>query len=529
MTTLASNASTAAARASSAAGAAVGARHRGAPEAAPTVASRLVVFVLCAAAVLSTLAFGTVHSWSLALFAGGAAFLLLCWTLDAWRTRSLRLSRNLLQLPLAGLFLLGLVQLLPLGSADAGAAAALGVPPARTLSLDPYATRFVLIQLGSLAVYFAAALAFVDSPRRFRLVVRTLVVFGAALAAFGMIMSFVSPNFVMGVRETKQAVGFGPFINRHHFAAFMEMSLALPLGLLFAGAVERERRPLYGFAAAVMAIALILTNSRGGMLALVAEVLFLAVLSGVALRRRGGKEKEGRVVGGLARRAALGAGVVVLLFAAVLLFGGEGALNRLVGTINADDPTTGRLHFWRGTLGIIRDHPVLGVGLGAFGAAYTRYDTSSGVLFRLEQAHNDYLQLLSDAGIVGALLGLVFVVVLFRGALRRMESQSKFRRGVALGALSGCFAVLVHSFFDFTLHTTANSLLFLLLAALATLDGRVEHRRRSHSRPTRPAGRQATTDAATPREKADGGGPPPELPSAGGEPSADTPAPAGGL
>jgi hypothetical protein len=55
-----------------------------------------------------------------------------------------------------------------------------------------------------------------------------------------------------------------------------------------------------------------------------------------------------------------------------------------------------------------------------------------------------------------------------------MHSHDRFRRGVALGALGGCAGVLVHSFFDFTLHTTANALLFLLLAALATVNGRVE-------------------------------------------------------
>jgi O-antigen ligase len=92
----------------------------------------------------------------------------------------------------------------------------------------------------------------------------------------------------------------------------------------------------------------------------------------------------------------------------------------------------------------------------------------------LEQAHNDYLQVLSDGGIVGAFLALAFVVLLFARAFYRMRTRDPFRRGVALASLGGCFAVLVHSFFDFTLHTTANALLFLVLAALATLNGRVE-------------------------------------------------------
>jgi O-antigen ligase len=302
----------------------------------------------------------------------------------------------------------------------------------------------------------------------------------------------------MGIRQTKQSLGFGPFINRHHFAGYMELTLGLPLGLLFSGAIERERRVLYILAAALMGIAIILTNSRGGMLSLVVEIMFLVMVSGVKVRRerrREGEEKS--TVRQLAKRAALGFAIVLALFFGVLFFGGEGALNRLVGTVSADDPTTGRIHFWRGTLGIIRDHPLMGTGLGSFSLAYTRYDRSNGVLFRLEQAHNDYLQLLSDAGIIGAVLGLVFVLLLFRMALRRMESRNLFRRGVALGALAGCFAVLVHSFFDFTLHTTANALLFLMLAALATLNGRVEqpsrHRYRHAPSSAAPASASITT------------------------------------
>jgi O-antigen ligase len=125
------------------------------------------------------------------------------------------------------------------------------------------------------------------------------------------------------------------------------------------------------------------------------------------------------------------------------------------------------------TIDIIKNHPLIGTGLGAFGVVYTGYDSRNG-MYRLEQAHNDYLQILSDGGIVGAVIGLFFVVSLFRMGFSRRDSRDDFRRGVATGALAGCFAVLVHSFFDFTLHTPANALLFLVLAALATINGRVE-------------------------------------------------------
>ena len=461
-------------------------RQQGTPDTARTTFSRFIILLLCAAIVLSTLAFGTVHAWSLAIFQAAAAVIIVLWAGDAWRTRRLRLSRNFLQLPLLALFALGVVQLLPLVSGPAASLPTFSGETARSLSLDPYSTRFVLVQLGALIIYFAAALAFIDSPRRLRLLTRTLIIFGFALALFGLFQHFLSPDKIYGLRETKQALAFGPFINRHHFAAYMAMTAGLPLGLLFAGAVEPDRRILYAFSAVLMGIALVMTNSRGGMLALAAEIAFLVFVSGLVRRPVREKDDDGNKRPSLTRallvRAAAGAVIIIALLAGVIFFGGEDSLNRLLGTVNAEDPTTGRMHFWRGAVEIIRQYPWLGAGLGAFSVAYTPHDTSNGSIYRLEQAHNDYLQLLSDGGAVGFVLGLLFVFMLFRTGFRRMQSESNFRRGVALGALTGCFAALVHSFFDFPLHTTANSLLFLTLAALATINGRTEHvRRRKNS------------------------------------------------
>jgi O-antigen ligase len=390
-------------------------------------------------------------------------------------------SKNFLQLPLLAFFALGLVQLLPLGGPQVlGAGVA---EPARTISLDPHATRLVLVELAGLIVYFAAALAFIDSPRRLRLVARLVVIFGFLLGVYGLMQHFLNPSTIFWVRQPEQAEPFGPYINRHHFAGYMELTLAMPLGLLFAGAVERDRVLLYAFASAMMAVALVMTNSRGGILSMVCEILFLAAVAAVFRRRDRGDEGEeaGGRVRAAAKRVGLGFAMIAAVFLGVLYFGGEDALSRLVGTANSADPTTGRAHFWEGAVRIVKDHPLVGAGLGAFGAAYPRYDTANGT-YRLEQAHNDYLQILTDGGAVAGLLGLLFVAALLRTALRRMQSPDRFRRGVALGALAGCAGALVHSFFDFTLHTTANALMFLLLAALATADSRVEEPDAGHTR-----------------------------------------------
>jgi O-antigen ligase len=446
-----------------------------------TLASRLAFLMICVAVVLTTLAYGTVHYWALAAFALSAASIICFWCADGLVLRSVQLSRNALQWPLLGLIGLGLIQLLPLRTPDN---AGLPLALARTLSLDPSSTRLFVVQMCALVIYFVATLIFIDTPRRLRTIVRTIIIFGFLLAMFGLTQSFTSDGTrVYWFRQLAQSTAFGPFINRHHFAGYMELAIALPLGLLFSGAIESYKRPVYAFVALMMGVALILTNSRGGIISLAAEILFLVVVAGPGLRGGQRPARAQRIRSALLR-ACFAFGLIVVLIGGTIAVGGSGAFTRLLGTVNANDPTTGRTHFWSVTLDVIKAYPIVGSGLGSFSVIYTRYDSLNG-LYRLEQAHNDYLQILADGGIVGGILGLAFLVILFGKGFARRETDDKFRRGVATGALAGCFAVLIHSFFDFTLHTTANALLFLILAALATQDSRIDEaskRRRRRSR-----------------------------------------------
>src|SRR6185369_14598980 len=244
-----------------------------------TLASRLAFLTICVMIILTTLAFGTVHDWALATFAITAAGLVCLWCLDGLTLRSVQLNRNAVQWPLLGLIILGLIQLLPFRSSidDAG----IGLSLTHALTLDRYATQLVLVQLIALLIYLAATLIFTDSPRRLRTLTRTIIIFGFVLAMFGLTQSLTSDGTrVYWFRQLTQSTAFGPFINRHHFAGYMELALALPLGLLFSGSLETHKRPLYAFAALLMAVSLILTNSRGGMISLAAEVLFVIVVAG---------------------------------------------------------------------------------------------------------------------------------------------------------------------------------------------------------------------------------------------------------
>ncbi|HEY6047328.1 MAG TPA: O-antigen ligase family protein [Pyrinomonadaceae bacterium] len=464
-----------------------------AQEAAPlarrrhTLASRLAFLIICLSIALTTLAFGTVHNWALALLCLSSVGLICLWAVDAFVLRSAQVPVNPLQWPILGMVVLGAVQLLPLRTHDS---AGLPFVAVRSLSLDPYATRMVILQVSMLLIYFLVTTIFTDSPRRLRALVRTIAIFGFLLAVFGLTQSFTTDGSrVYWFRQLTQSTAFGPFINRHHFAGYMELALAIPLGLLVTGAVESFKRPLYAFAAVVMAMSLVATNSRGGIISLAGEIFFVVLVASFSWRKKKDQPRSQRVRGALLR-AGLAFGLVVVLISGAVVISGPEVFTRFLGTPIADDPTTGRGHFWSVTVDVIQAYPFVGSGLGSFAAIYPRYDTRNG-LYRLEQAHNDYLQTLSDGGIIGGLLGLLFIGILFRRGFARRETHDKFRRGVSTGALAGCFAVLIHSFFDFTLHTTANALLFLILAALATQDTRVNtthqyhqqrrRRRRSHA------------------------------------------------
>ncbi|MDM7923652.1 MAG: O-antigen ligase family protein, partial [Pyrinomonadaceae bacterium] len=199
---------------------------------------------------------------------------------------------------------------------------------------------------------------------------------------------------------------------------------------------------------------LLLSGSRGGLVAFLAQLVFLVLVT-VGTRSR--------------KKLALKVALVVVLFAAIIggsfFVGGETSPTRIAETAQSKDITTDRAHIWSVTLNVIRNHLPLGAGMGAFGVAYTPYDSYSG-LERVEQAHNDYLQVLADAGLVGLVIGAAFLWLIYDTGRRALKVENVYRRGVAAGAFAGIFAILVHSIFDFVLHTTAISLAFLMLLAL---------------------------------------------------------------
>lgn len=441
-----------------------------------TAASRVVVFLILLLTILATVLFGMVDAGTLALFCLGAGLIGWLWLIDAAKSGELRYSRNSLQLPIIGLIIIGLIQLLPLRFAPLPENL-LSVPASRALSLDAFATRLAIAQLAAMLVCFAAALVFINTGKRLRIVSTTMIVLGFLMAVIGIIQYFGGDGKALWIRESTQAIPFASFINRHHFGALMEMTLGLTLGLLYTGAIAGEKRLLYFFATIIMGVALVLTSSRGALLSFFGLLIFLTLV--VLSERRKNTAKTAAKSATDDKQLATsdrfvflltGLALIFMIFGGVILLGGDSSLLRSIGaTGGSGDVSSGRYQFWQTTSLIIRDYAFLGVGLDAFGVAYTRYDQMNG-FYRVEQAHNEYLQVWAEAGVIGLILVLTFIFLLFRKGLQTFFSASdRFQRGAVLGSLAGCLGIVIHSFFDFPLRTPSNLLMFLILAALATV------------------------------------------------------------
>ncbi len=432
---------------------------------------QIIFAMLCAMPIVSTIAFGAVDFWALGLNAFFAGLIVVFWTIDAWLKKDFKFSMNPLQIPLVGLILIGLIQLLPLRSLNFPAEL-ISSPAVNSLSLAPYETRLAIVQLVVYLIFFAAAHTFISSEKRLRKIVVIIIGFSALMAFYGILQQLADLTAIYGVRPTVQAVPFASFVNRHHFAAFMEMTIGLTLGLLFGKSTKSNKRIFLLIAVVIMGIALVFTSSRGGIVSLLAVIVFIVTAS---LRQKSlgendaAGEKNGN--GSLRRNVVyIGGGLVLILIlvGAVALLGGDESLLRGIGLTDQADASGGRFHFWQIAGRIFFDHPLTGAGLNAFGTVFPAYDSWNGV-YRVEQAHNDYLQILADAGIFGFACVASFIYLLFKKSRTVTGIASdRFGRGAAIGALAGCFGILIHSFFDFPLRTSSNALFFLLLTVIAT-------------------------------------------------------------
>jgi putative inorganic carbon (HCO3(-)) transporter len=234
------------------------------------------------------------------------------------------------------------------------------------------------------------------------------------------------------------------------------MELLIPPGLAIQvlGAEQRDQLPLVGLFTLLPIGALFLSASRGGIISLVAEVGFLAIL--IIARRR---EKKVFVAAAL---------VIALATILVSWLGIGAALDRFATYKKLETSEGRRVEMLHDSLRIFQDHRILGTGLGTLQEVFPLYETDYDGLV-VNHSHNDYAEALAETGVIGAFCGLVFLVGLFWMAWKILNVQGDPRNfAYHAGAMVACLGLLVHAGVDFNFHIPSNALIFLLQSALAT-------------------------------------------------------------
>ena len=358
----------------------------------------------------------------------------------------------------------------------------LGLRAWSPISADPYTTRFVAIQLLAMALALALFYRYVNSEKRIWTLVHVILAIAVISALFGLLRQALPKEVGSVLPLTKPDQGYGQFLNKNHFAFMMEMAFGLGLGVVLTGGVRRERLLLYVATLLPIWAALVLSNSRGGVLAMLSQILIggLVLSSGNLGRRALGISLVASLKKSKLLQLSFALALVVILLFGTLWVGGDRLLGNLESVQSEFNPGNNGLNegatrneIWRATLRMFAAHPFFGVGLGGYWVAITSHHDASGVLTP-QEAHNDYLELLSSGGIVGFAIGCWFAVVAVQALKRSLQSSTGFEQAVCFGAALGIAGVLVHSLVDYGLHMMANALLFVALLSLASRKALVE-------------------------------------------------------
>jgi O-antigen ligase len=451
-----------------------------------------VLFLL----VFTPLAYGTVEPWSEAIAELVVLGMGLVWVLGMLRDWEVRIELPPGWLPAYLLVVLVFLQAWPLPSALVGvvspwtlglhqtAAAYVGgsshlVP----LSLAPHSTLREALKLGAVAAFFLVCYNAYRTRAQVRRALWTMMITGGAISLFGIVqrMTWNGRLYWIGPEAPhRQAFGpqaFGPFVNRAHFAGLATIIIAMAVTMLIGrGRPPRERshpafmsrwRSLFEGSLGVVLLvtmllggAVLIAGSRGGIIGLAATLLAMTVL---AAGDRSRQRSVGLVVcvGGVILVAGAWMGFEIVVYTATR-FASE--------TVTWEGSM--RILRWADTLKLIGQAPAVGTGLASFEGAFPVVRTIP-YPARFTHAESDWVQMVSDTGIVGVVLAASAIGLLLWAGFRAWRaSASPAERALRLGCLAAVIGTLVQAAPNYTLPVMSNQLYAALVASFLVASAR---------------------------------------------------------
>lgn len=340
-----------------------------------------------------------------------------------------------------------------------------------TLSLNLYSTRFSVLHTLSYILIFSLTLLVINDRRRLVLLAQILVISGVFQATYGSLMTLSGAEYgFFFEKEYYRGVATGTFVNRNHLAGYLEICLAVGIGLMVAQLSDtsatswRKRfrkflqsllssKALVRVGLVVMVIGLVLTRSRMGNTAFFFSMIMTGFFYMVFVRR----VSRGTVI----FFASL---LIIDLIIVGNFFGIEEVTQRLQ---ESSFDSSMRDEVALDTMAMVRDFPLTGTGAGSFYSTYPMYNSGSFRFSFVKHAHNDYLEFASSLGLVmSGLLGFCVLISLWQSIRAQLERRDRLKQGMGFAASMAIVALLIHSTVDFNLHIPANAATFMVVLAL---------------------------------------------------------------
>ena len=421
-----------------------------------------VLYGVFAVLLFGPLAFGAVEPWAIFVLEATAALFFCRWLYQQVHSGTIQIRENPLFTPMLAFGAIVLVQLV-----------------FRLTAYSHDTKGSALLYLAYLLLAFLASQTLKRSAQAKGLAI-TIAIYGLGVAGFALLQGLSGTTRLYWLRTPRTGGWiYGPYVNHNHYAGLMELLLPVPLIMSLTRFTEGRVRTAAVVVAALMVGTIFLSGSRGGMLAVTVELMVLAAF---LLRMQRGP------------RVATSIGVFLVVVVGLLVWVGGGQLVDRLASFRSETRTElsggTRTTLNKDTLRMAMKRPILGWGLGTFPVVYPEFRTFY-TNFYVNEAHNDYLQFLSETGLVGFIVLLWFLWVLYRNALKKLENwTTEINGSVALACLLGCTGIVVHSFVDFNLQIPANAALFYVLAVLAASPHAIETRQRVRRLRSRHTGAQ---------------------------------------
>jgi len=426
-----------------------------------------IAIISIAILVFSILCFGAVEGWSSVSLEASVFILALVWVISRKKERLPHLGKEEKYMLIVILFFITytLIQMLPFPSAALKYLSPesfklysfynIDENPGMSISLYAYKTEIELLRILTLSLFFLLLSFSIRDTTSIQKVLKVLCYFGFGLAIFAIIQKATGTGKIYWFREVPGGNPFGPFVNRNHYAGLIGMLIPLGIGVAFTRS-SRERKILFGFLSLIMAVSLFLSLSRGGIISFFAGITVFSLL--LLLNRF----KTKRIW------ISLGTFLFVL-FLYLLYLGIDPIIERFYGT---DITTEDRFVIWSGTFKAFKDFYLTGSGLGTFMNVFPLY-FPEGIHGLYDHAHNDYLEFILEAGIIGSAL-LILFFIFFIKCIKR-ASWSGENGIIKASLISSITTIAVHSIFDFNLHIPSNALMLSAIFGIAVASSRVGH------------------------------------------------------